>query len=159
MFKLIFLLTLVPAVYFAFRRGGDFTTAGVIILGSWGASLASWPTSQPIWTNAVSDVLCAAFIAALCRDRACIIVGLLFGFAASVSVIYGMYIHPKTTYDPLYAHAISALGHAQNIALAIGAADDGIRIRIRDFLRSLGAPSPGAGFRHSRVDLEDRDKN
>lgn len=155
-FKIFFLLTLAPAVYLAFRRGGDFVTTGVVLLGSWGVSLASWPTTAPIWSNAVCDVLCAAFIAVLCGEQACLFVGLLFGVAASISLIYGMYIFPETTYDPLYAHTLSVIGHTQNVALAIGASDDGIRNRVRDVLRSLGAVVAGAGFRRRRAALEAR---
>lgn len=155
-FKILFLMTLVPAVYLAFRRDGDFVVVGVVILGSWGVSLASWPTTAPIWSNAVGDVLCAAFIAVLCRETACLFVGLLFGGAASISLIYGMYIFPETTYDPLYAHALSVMGHTQNIALAVGASDDGIRSRFRNVLRAVGAAVAGVGFRRRRADLEDR---
>lgn len=151
------MLTLVPAVYLAFRRGGDFVTAGIVILGSFVITLVSWDTSNVVWTNAVSDALCAAFITRLCFERACLAVALLFWASANISLIYGLSIYPDTNYNSKYAHAISVMGHLQNLALLVGSADDGIRNRIRDVLWAMGRTMAGLGFHRRRADLEDRE--
>lgn len=157
MFTVIYLMTLIPAVYMAFRRDGDFTTAAIVVLGNWAVGLFAWQTSNPLWTNAVSDALCAAFITRLCFERACLVVALLFWASANISLIYGLSIYPDTKYNSTYAHAISVMGHLQNLALLVGSADDGIRNRIRDVLWAMGRTMAGLGFHRRRADLEDRE--
>lgn len=152
MFRLLFLLTLAPAVWYGFRRGGDFTVVAIVLTGSWALSWVAWPTVDPILTNAMSDLLCAAFIAILCSHRACLFVGLLFGAVSSLSIIYGLCILPSTTYSLAYAHAVSIGGHLQNLVLLFGATDAGTGRRLRD----LGAAGRRLGLRLGRVDLEDR---
>lgn len=151
------MMTLLPAVVLGFRRGGDFVTASIVVIGSWLISYASFQTSNPLWTNAVSDALCAAFITLLCFERACLAVALLFWASANISLIYGLSIYPDTNYNSKYAHVISVMGHLQNLALLVGSADDGIRNRIRDVLWAMGRTMAGLGFHRRRADLEDRE--
>lgn len=157
-YQALFIATLAPAVIVGFRRGGDFRTTALVLLASWLASYVTFYTPEPIWANAVSDVLCTALIAALCHERSCLAVGILFGAVASLSIFYGWYMLPVNTYTVAYAHTVSIFGHLQNIALLLGASDDGIRNRIHDVLRSVGRPVRSAGFHPRRSDLEDSEK-
>lgn len=153
-YQTLFMLTLVPAIVFGMRRGGDFALTAIVVAGSWAVSYFSFGSQSPIWTNAVSDVLSAAFIAMFCTHKAALRVGLIFFASGLLSIVYGVYTHPQTSYGVWYAHVLSVLGHAENLALLIGAADDGIRRRLRSILWPMGAPIRGAGFRRSRVDPE-----
>lgn len=154
-FKALYLLTLIPAVYLGMRRGGDFITCSIIVLGNWAAGLFTFSTASPVLANAMSDLLSATFIAILCTNRACLFVGLLLGFASTISIVYGMVILPNIGYHVVYAHILSTVGHAQNLCLLFGALDDGIRARILEVLRGLRGASIHRGFRSSRLDLED----
>lgn len=149
------MLTLVPAVYLGFRRGGDFFVVSIILLGSFAISLFGWSGANPLWTNAVADTLCAAFIAIFCTNKDAIRVGFLFVASALISITLGVYIYPETNYNPIYAHALSALGHAENLTLLYGATDDGFRSRLRSFFRPLGASIRSARFHRSRSHSED----
>lgn len=155
LFRFLFLLTLVPAVYVGFRRGGDCLVVSIVLLGSFAISIFGWSVINPIWTNAVADTLCAAFIAIFCTNNYAIRVGFLFVASALISITLGVYIYPETNYNPIYAHALSVLGHVENLTLLYGATDDGFRSRLRSFFRPLGASIRSAGFHRSRSHSED----
>jgi len=158
-FRLLFLATLIPALYMGFRRGNDFGIVALVTLGSWGLSFPAWDSSNPLLANTMCDLLCAAFICVFCTNRVCLTIGLLYGIAASISAIYGLSVYPGKMYTLAYAHSISIIGHGQNILLLIGAMDDGFRSRIRDVLRGMGAFAGGYRFSHRVIDSEDSEKH
>lgn len=153
-YQTIFMMTLIPALVLGMRRGGDFAMTAIVISGSWAISFFTFDTHNPMAANAVSDGLAASFIVAFCTEKAAIRVGLIFFASGLVSIAYGVYLHPQTSYGAHYAHVLSGLGHAENLALILGAADDGIRRRIRAFLWPVGNSIRGIGFRRGPADPE-----
>jgi len=159
LFTALYIATLIPALYFGFKRGGDFTTVAIVMIGNWALGLFVWSGSNPIMTNAMNDMLAAAFIAILCRETTCLIIGLLLALSATISIIYGICVAPETSYHVVYAYVISTMGHLQNLWLTFGGMDDGIRTRLREFIRRLGNPSWSRGLHHSRVAAKDRKRD
>lgn len=148
------MLTLVPAAYVGFRRGGDFRTVAFVLIASFCATIPGWTVVNPILTNAMADTLCAGLIAVFCAHQFAIRIGFLFAASALVSIIYGVAVYPETEYNRAYAHILSALGHAQNLALFWGAADDGIRRWIGRQVRRLVPSMVRLGLHNRRSSSE-----
>jgi hypothetical protein len=153
-YRILFMITLAFGAYMGFRRGGDFAFVAMVLIASWVVSFFTWNDANPIWTNAVSDLLFASIIAAFCQARTAVIVGVTFALSAHISIIYGMANVPNSGYNLWYAHSLSALGHIENLVLAIGAWDGGIRIRNGGGIRRLWASVDRRGLRSSRSDLD-----
>lgn len=137
LYHILFLCTLSPAVILGFWRKGDFRVVAIILLASFSASYLAFQTPYPIWYSAVSDLMFSALIAAFCQNRTAVVVGITFALSAQLSVIYGMANAPNQVYHPLYAHALSVLGHIENVVLAVGAWDGGSRVGIYRGIRRL----------------------
>lgn len=98
--------------------------------------------------NSVADLACAFIIIALCDERRAYMIAALFVAASSMSTI-ATFIHLPKSYMVVYAHTLSIIGHAQNIALIWSASDGGIRNRLFDLIRFIRA-RPLAARHHSR---------
>lgn len=151
-FRLLFIGTLAPAVLLGFRRGGQFRFTAIVLLISFALSFQSWGYSNPAWANAIGDLICAALIGLFCRERTPILIGIFFAVSAHISIIYGIAVQPQMGYGALYAHTLSAIGHLQNVALVIGAADGGLRSWIGDKLRSMVGPMVSGRFSNRAAD-------
>lgn len=133
MYVALFLATLAPAVMVGIWRGGDSAVIAAVLIASFGGAHLAWGHPDPVMANAISDLICAALIVALCRSRWSSIVALLFIAAVACSVLEEM------RGLVAYAHLLSAMGHAQNIGLIIGGRDGGKYHRTDHALRYVGA--------------------
>lgn len=132
-FVALFMVTLVPAVLAGMMRGGDALVVATVLLASFLGAHLSWDSGHPIMANAMSDLLCATLIVALCSERWAMAVAILFLLAVACSVIAEL----RVVYG--YAHILSILGHAQNIGTLIGGKNGGHRSRTDREIWRIGA--------------------
>jgi hypothetical protein len=119
----LFIATLAPAVIVGMARGGDGAIVAVIVLASFLGAHLSWRSPDPVLTNAMSDLACAALIIVLCQARWAMGVAVLFLVAVACSVAH------EVRGMSAYVHVISAIGHMQNVATIIGGVENGRRDR------------------------------
>lgn len=141
-FRLLFIITLAPAVFLGLRRERDFQFVALVLCFSFAASFPAWD-GNPIWNNAASDALFGGLIILFCRERIPLFIGGLFLFASSISIIYGICIQPEMGYARIYAHSLSVIGHIENLALIMGTLDVGLADIMGYFGRALGWPLRG----------------
>lgn len=123
----LFLLTLIPAVGLGLRRGGDSAVVAGVLASSFALAHLSWGSTDPLLANAAADLLCASVVVLFCSERWAMGVVALFALAVATSAA-GALVGGDLQ---MTAHALSAVGHAQNIGLIIGGERDGGGLRIR----------------------------
>lgn len=132
----LFLATLIPAIVVGIRRGGDNAIVSLVLLLSFVLANIAWTLPNPIIAQAAGDLLCAALIVSMCSDKWCMGIAALFVFAVFASVV-AQFLTGQTI---LYAQALSALGHAQNIGTWIGGNHDGRTYRVGGEMGRMAVP-------------------
>lgn len=116
-YVIAFLITLIPAVLVGIWRGGNARVIALVIGLSFVLSHLSWVSNHPLYSNTLSDLVCAAIILLYSNTQRCLYMAYLFIIAVMVSMVNGILIAPSIEHSIFTAWVLSILGHFQNIYL------------------------------------------